>query len=49
MAGEIRNEAISASNEVEVEVEADLGKNVLFIVPSFRVIFFIFGHFSVIS
>ena len=25
MAGEIRNKAISASNEVEVEVEAELG------------------------
>ena len=27
MAGEIRNKAISASNEVEVEVEAELGKS----------------------
>ena len=26
MAGEIRNKAISASNEVEVEVKAELGK-----------------------
>ena len=27
MAGEIRNKAISASNEVEVGVEAELGKS----------------------
>ena len=33
MAGEIRNKAISASNKVEVEVEAELGKTWILGVP----------------
>ena len=41
VAGSIKNKAISASNEVEVEVEAELGNNLFFLEISSRFIFWI--------